>query len=93
MKKSRYHEIKTADELREAIAEVRRSIKRQEETLSDEFNGLRSHFTPANMVVGFLKKNSDYYNWADLSLKMVRLVKDKVGTTKKKTARITEESE
>lgn len=78
MKKSKYHEIKTADELQEAIAEVRRSIKRQEETLTGEYYGIRNHFTPANMVVGFLKKNSNYYNWADMSLRLVRLVKDKV---------------
>lgn len=93
MKKSKYHDIKTADELKEAIAEVRRSISRQQEVLSNEYDGIRSHFTPANMVMGFLKKNSDYYNWADMSLRLVRLVKGKVSTARQKSIRMPDDSE
>lgn len=79
---SKYSKIKTADELQAAINDVRREIKSQERILSIKYDGLREHYTPTNMVAGFLKKNSDYYNWADMSLHIVKTLKSKVARKK-----------
>lgn len=79
---SKYSKIKTADELQAAINDVRREIKIQERIMSIKYDGLREHYTPTNMVAGFLKKNSDYYNWADMSLHIVKTLKSKVAKKK-----------
>ena len=79
---SKYSKIKTADELQAAINDVRREIKSQERIMSIKYDGLREHYTPTNMVAGFLKKNSDYYNWADMSLHIVKTLKSKVAKKK-----------
>lgn len=79
---SKYSKIKTADELQAAINDVRREIKSQERILTIKYDGLREHYTPTNMVAGFLKKNSDYYNWADMSLHIVKTLKSKVAKKK-----------
>lgn len=81
-KMSKYSKIKTADELQAAIKDVRSEIKSQERILAIKYDGLREHYTPTNMVAGFLKKNSDYYNWADMSLHIVKTLKSKVARKK-----------
>lgn len=78
-KMSKYCDIHTADQLQTAIKGIRSEIKAQEKVLSAKYDGLHEHYRPSNMVAGFLKKNSDYYNWADVSLRIVKALKSKVG--------------
>ena len=78
MKASKYNEIHTADQLQAAIRGIRSEINSQKKVLEVKYDGLHEHYRPSNMVAGFLKKNSDYYNWADVSLRMVRALKSKV---------------
>ena len=80
---SKYSDIHTADELQNAIKGIRSEIKSQEKVLSAKYDGLHEHYRPSNMVAGFLKRNSDYYNWADVSLRIVRALKSKVGGIKR----------
>lgn len=75
---SKYSNIKTADELRAAIESVRREIKGEGKALSLKYHGLKDHYSPANMVNGFLKRKSDYYNWADVSLRIIRLLRKRI---------------
>lgn len=76
---SKFSDIHTADQLQAAIKGIRSEIKSQEKVLSVKYDGLHEHYRPSNMVAGFLKKNSDYYNWADVSLRIVKALKSKVG--------------
>lgn len=76
---SKYCDIHTADQLQTAIKGIRSEIKAQGKVISAKYEGLHEHYRPSNMVAGFLKKNSDYYNWADVSLRIVKALKSKVG--------------
>lgn len=80
---SKYYNIHTADQLQTAISGIRSEIKSQEKVMSLKYEGLHEHYRPSNMVAGFLKKNSDYYNWADVSLRIVKALKSKVGGPKR----------
>lgn len=80
---SKYSDIHSADELQNAIKGIRTEIKSQEKVLSVKYDGLHEHYRPSNMVAGFLKRNSDYYNWADVSLRIVKALKNKVGGIKR----------
>jgi len=80
---SKYTDIHTADQLQAAIKGIRSDIKSQEKILSVKYDGLHEHYRPSNMVAGFLKRNSDYYNWADVSLRMVRALKSRFGAPKR----------
>lgn len=75
---SKYSEIRTADELQAALSEVRRSLKSEGENISRTYGRMKAHYTPARMVMGFLKRKSDYFNWADLSLSLIRTVRKRI---------------
>lgn len=80
---SKYHDIKTADELQAAIREVRGELKRKGKSVENKYDSLRNHYSPSNLVMGFLRRNSDYFNWADMSLHAVRFLKAKVDGRKR----------
>ena len=80
---SKYYDIHTADQLQTAIKGIRSEIKSQEKLLSAKYDGLHEHYRPSNMVAGFLRKNSDYYNWADVSLRIVKALKSRIGGVKR----------
>lgn len=72
MASDKYGYIKNQQELLEAIEKAKAETKVKSDELKTKYYGLKSHYTPVNMAVGFLRKNSDYYNWAELTLLLVR---------------------
>lgn len=75
---NKYQDIKTADDLQKALSAVRKDIKSQEKALDRSYQDLRAHLSPMNLVSGFVQKRSGIMNWANLSLKVVRLLKDRI---------------
>lgn len=71
MASDKYGYIKNQQELLEAIEKAKAETKVKSEELKTKYYGLKSHYTPVNMAVGFLRKNSDYYNWAELTLALI----------------------
>lgn len=71
MASDKYGYIKNQQELLEAIEKAKVETKVKSEELKTKYYGLKSHYTPVNMAVGFLRKNSDYYNWAELTLALI----------------------
>lgn len=59
--------------------------KMLENRLVSDARAAKDYFTPANMVAGFLKRNSDYFNWADLTLAAVRTLKTKLSNEQSST--------
>lgn len=71
MASDKYGYIKNQQELLEAIEKAKAETKVKSEEFKTKYYGLKRHYTPVNMAVGFLRKNSDYYNWAELTLALI----------------------
>lgn len=83
----KYSEIRTADQLQAALKGVRSEIKSQEKLVSLKCDGIVDRYRPSNIVSGFLNRNSDYFNWADVTLRTIRILRSRFKRVKRPAAR------
>ena len=53
--------------------------KALEDQMTEDIRETKEYYSPSNMIAGFLRKKTGYYNWADLSLTFIRALKERLG--------------
>jgi hypothetical protein len=78
VKMNDFSSIQTEEDLQAAINSVRSRLSDQAHVVSQKYHGLRSHYAPVNIIAGFVNRSSGYFNWASLSLSLIKYLKGKV---------------
>ena len=72
---SNYGKIKTTAELEKAIKEIHARRRKAGKGLEKDVNRLKSHYKPANLMLGAVQRFTPYVGWSGISLGLIRGLK------------------